>query len=141
MEGGKTNLDGNKSRENINERVRKIRKSQEVNLTMEKFGERLGVAKSTISNIENGRFSVTEQMIKSICREFNVDYMWLTTGHGEMFVSTDESVLEKIDQIMAGENETHINLIKLAASLDVKELEAIDSIINKYLNIVNKKEI
>lgn len=134
-------MDGNKSRENINERVRKIRKSQEVNLTMEKFGERLGVAKSTISNIENGRFSVTEQMIKSICREFNVDYMWLTTGHGEMFVSTDESVLEKIDQIMAGENETHINLIKLAASLDVKELEAIDSIINKYLNIVNKKEI
>lgn len=108
---------------------------------MEKFGERLGVKRNTVSQWESGKNSVTDQMIKSICREFNVDYMWLTTGHGEMFVSTDESVLEKIDQIMAGENETHINLIKLAASLDVKELEAIDSIINKYLNIVNKKEI
>ena len=123
----------------MNERIKYLRKA--LGLTMEKFGERLGVKRNTVSQWESGKNSVTDQMIKSICREFNVDYMWLTTGHGEMFVSTDESVLEKIDQIMAGENETHINLIKLAASLDVKELEAIDSIINKYLNIVNKKEI
>lgn len=123
----------------MNERIKDLRKA--LGLTMEKFGERLGVKRNTVSQWESGKNSVTDQMIKSICREFNVDYMWLTTGHGEMFVSTDESVLEKIDQIMAGENETHINLIKLAASLDVKELEAIDSIINKYLNIVNKKEI
>lgn len=123
----------------MNERIKDLRKA--LGLTMEKFGERLGVKRNTVSQWESGKNSVTDQMIKSICREFNVDYMWLTTGHGEMFVSTDESVLEKIDQIMAGENETHINLIKLAASLDVKELEAIDSIINKYLNIMNKKEI
>ena len=24
-------------------------------------------------------------MIKSICREFNINYVWLTTGEGEMF--------------------------------------------------------
>lgn len=117
----------------MNERIRELRKN--LKLTMEAFGERIGVSKSTISNIENGNREATEHMVKSICREFNADYIWLTTGSGEMFVDSDETFLEKIDQIMAGENEFHRNLIRLAANLDMKELEAIESIINKFLEL------
>ena len=69
------------------ERVKKVRKS--LNLTLEKFGEKVGVTKQTVSRIENGVNNLTEQMIKSICREFNVDYIWLTTGEGEMFIEFD----------------------------------------------------
>lgn len=69
------------------ERVKKVRKS--LNLTLEKFGEKVGVTKQTVSRIENGVNNLTEQMIKSICREFNVDYIWLTTGEGEMFIKFD----------------------------------------------------
>ena len=76
------------------ERIRNLRKS--LNLTMEKFGERLGVSKASISNIENGNRNLTEQMTKSICREFGVDYIWLTTGDGEMFVDNDDELFEKI---------------------------------------------
>lgn len=115
------------------ERVKELRKS--LGLTLEKFGDRLGVTKVAISNIEKGNRNLTEQMKKSICREFNVDYIWLTTGLGEMFVSTDETFLEKIDQIMAGENEFHRDLIKLAVNLDIKELEAIESMMNKFLEL------
>ena len=122
---------------NQGDRVKKLRKF--LNLTLEKFGERLGVTKTTISRIEKGERSLTEQMTKSICREFNVDYIWLTTGLGEMFIDTDETYLEKIDQIMAGENEFHRELIKLAVNLDIKELEAIESIINKFLEIKEEK--
>lgn len=72
------------------ERVKLVRKSKD--MTLEKFGEVLGVAKTTISKIENGVNSLTEQMAKSICREFNVSENWLRTGDGEMFIpmSTDE---------------------------------------------------
>lgn len=119
------------------ERVKEVRKT--LNLTLEKFGEKLGVGKTAISNIEKGNRNLTEQMTKSICREFNVDYIWLTTGLGEMFVSTDETFLEKIDQIMAGENEFHRDLIKLAVNLDIKELEAIESMMNKFLEIKGDK--
>ena len=64
------------------DRVKEIRKS--LGLTLEKFGQRIGVGKSTISDIENGRRSLSEHMTKSICREFGVDYMWLTTlGKGK----------------------------------------------------------
>ena len=68
------------------ERVKAVRKSEGINMTLEKFGEKLGVTKQTISRIENGINNLTEQMVKSICREFNVDYIWLTTGEGNMFV-------------------------------------------------------
>ena len=87
-----------------NERVKEVRKT--LNLTLEKFGERIGVTRGSMSNIENGNRSLTEQMTKSICREFGVDYMWLTTGQGEMFVESDDDFFERIDRIMAGENET-----------------------------------
>lgn len=66
----------------MNEKIRTIRKT--LDLSMEKFGDRLGVTKATISRIENGG-NVTEQMEKSICREFNIDPHWLKTGEGDMF--------------------------------------------------------
>lgn len=66
------------------ERVKEVRKS--LDLTLEKFGERLGVTKVAISNIENGNRSLTDQMQKSICREFNVSEEWLRDGTGDMFV-------------------------------------------------------
>lgn len=70
------------------DRVKEIRKSLE--LTLEKFGEKLGVKKNAISQIETGRNSLTDQMAKAICREFDVDYIWLTTGEGNMFLELPE---------------------------------------------------
>ena len=66
-----------------NERVSEIRKSK--SLTTEEFGLRLGVSRAAISNIENGKRSLTYQMLKSICREFGVSEDWLKYGEGEMF--------------------------------------------------------
>ena len=77
------------------ERIREVRNT--LGLTLEKFGDRLGVTKVAISNIEKGNRNLTEQMTKAICREFNVDYMWLTTGDGEMFIDNDDDFIERID--------------------------------------------
>lgn len=64
-------------------RVRELRKK--LDLTLEKFAKPLGVGKTAISNIENGSRNLTEQMILSICREFDVNESWLRNGEGEMF--------------------------------------------------------
>jgi hypothetical protein len=69
------------------ERVKEVRKT--LGLTLEKFGEKIGVTKTAISRIEKSERNLTEQMTKSICREFNVDYIWLTTGEGKMFIEFD----------------------------------------------------
>lgn len=117
----------------MNERIRELRKC--LNLTMEAFGERIGVSKSTISNIENGNREATEHMIKSICREFGADYMWLTTGEGEMFVETDDDFFERIDRIMAGENETRKNMFKALLYASDEDIEALARIIELFTNV------
>ena len=77
------------------ERIREVRKA--LGLTLEKFGEKIGMKKNSVSQLENEKNSVTEQVVKAICREYNVDYMWLTTGDGEMFIDTDDDFIERID--------------------------------------------
>ncbi len=78
----------------MNERIKELRKN--LNLTMEKFGIRLGVGKTAISKLENGERNLTELMFKSICREFNVNEEWLRNGKGEMFVSNPGNELDAL---------------------------------------------
>lgn len=122
-----------------NERVKEIRKS--LGLTLEKFGERIGVTRGSMSNIENGNRNLTEQMTKSICREFSVDYMWLTTGEGEMFIDSDDDFIERIDRIMAGEDEARKKLFKFMLELSDEDIAALDRLMKKAIEFTqNNKE-
>lgn len=77
-------------------RVREIRKSKKVDLTMEEFGRRLGVTKVAISNIESGNRNLTNTMKLAICREFHVNQEWLETGEGEMFIEINSPELQEM---------------------------------------------
>lgn len=101
--------------------------------------EALGVTETAVSAWRNDRRNLTEQTIKSICREFNVDYIWLTTGVGDIFIDTNDDIIETIDRIMAGENEFHKNLFKTFARLDENELLALESIMNKAFELMKGK--
>lgn len=116
-----------------NERVKEVRKS--LGLTLEKFGNKLGVQKSAISKIEKGENSLTEANIKAICREFGVDYIWLTTGEGEMFVESDDEFLGRIDQVMAGENEARKNMIKTLLYASDDDIKAFDRLVDYYYTL------
>jgi transcriptional regulator with XRE-family HTH domain len=121
------------------ERIREVRNA--LGLTLEKFGDRLGVTKVAISNLEKGNRNLTEQMAKAICREFNVDYMWLTTGDGEMFIDTDDDFIERIDRIMAGEDEARKNLFKFMLELSDDDIAALDRLMKKAIEFTqNNKE-
>ena len=112
------------------ERIKDVRNS--LGLTLEKFGEKLGVTKTAISRLEKGERSLTEQMTKSICREFSVDYIWLTTGDGEMFVDTDDDFIERIDRIMVGEDDARKNLFKALLEASDEDIAAFQRIIDLF---------
>lgn len=78
----------------MNERIKELRKV--LKMSQESFGNQLGVTGAGISKIESGERNLTEQMLKSICREFNVDYLWLTTGEGEMFTDLPETLFDEL---------------------------------------------
>lgn len=109
------------------ERIKAIRKN--LGLTMEKFGNRLGVTKVAISNIENGHRNLTEQMTKSICREFNVNEEWLRTGEGEMFLPISRKTqIEKLtNQLMSEESDSFKNrFVSVLADLTENEWEFLE---------------
>ena len=80
------------------ERVKEIRKG--LNLTLEKFGERVGVTKQTVSRIENGVNNLTDQMALAICRTFSVNEHWLRTGEGEPYINgSDDELAELVGRL------------------------------------------
>lgn len=80
------------------ERVKEIRKG--LNLTLEKFGERVGVTKQTVSRIENGVNNLTDQMALAICRTFSINEHWLRTGEGEPYIKgSDDELAELVGRL------------------------------------------
>lgn len=71
------------------ERIKEVRKA--LGLTLDKFGERVGVKKSGLSSLENGRTNLTDQLALSICREFNVNPDYLSGESEEMFLELSRS--------------------------------------------------
>lgn len=121
-----------------NERVREIRTY--LNLTMEKFGNRLGVTRTAISNIESGNRNVTEQMRKSICREFGVNEVWLRTGEGgpeNMFTQTseDDAYSLSLGKLTIEENQFIKNAVNYLANADPHKLEIIEEFMKNCLGI------
>ena len=64
-------------------RIKEIRKV--LGLSQKDFGKRIGITKSAVNSIESNLNGLTDRNIQSICLEFNVDYLYLTTGTGDMF--------------------------------------------------------
>lgn len=62
----------------VNERIKQLRLLQ--GLTMEQFGERIGIKRASVSLIESGKNNPSDQTIMLICREFGYNEEWLRDG-------------------------------------------------------------
>ena len=110
----------------MNNRIKKLRK--ELDLTQQKFGERIGVKGNTIAQYESGRNEPIDAVIALICREFGVNEEWLRNGAGEMFApdpgneldalaskyslsAADQILIEKYVSLKPSARETIMNFI------------------------------
>lgn len=126
------------------ERIREIRKYFE--LTLEKFGEKLGVGKTAISKIENNERGVTDQMIKGICREFNIRDEWLRTGEGEMFeqMTQEEKLMKYTALLLKNEDSAVANAIQTLIityeQLDDASKATLEKIALQYIDNLKKSQ-
>ena len=86
----------------INQRVLFIRKH--LKLSQAVFGERIGVSRDVINNIDNNRVDASTKplLLQQICKEFNVDSQWLQTGEGnDPFIpmDTEDELMEFAQEI------------------------------------------
>lgn len=116
----------------IYERIKELRK--ELGLNQEEFGERLGVSRSVIANIEYDRLKRPDQkesLYKLICKEFNVNEEWLRTGEGEMFVALNrtQQIAQLTADLFKGEKDSFKERLLLAlAKLDESEWKVLEKI-------------
>ncbi len=113
------------------ERIRDLRKNH-LHLSQTAFGDKLGVSRDVISNIEQNRLLKPDQkepLYKLICKEFGISYLWLTQGIEPMKAQTDRSTMAKIDAVMTGENKAAQSIFKAFANLDESEWELLIKII------------
>ena len=62
----------------VNTRIKELRTY--LNLNQSEFGGKIGLAPSSLSDIENNKCSVNKRNIVAICSAFNVSEKWLTEG-------------------------------------------------------------
>lgn len=122
----------------IQDRIKCIR--EKLGLSQSEFGDKLTLERSTISLMERKQRNVTDRTIKDICREFNVSYLWLTEGVGEMFFSDDMDTTALLDRVMAGTNETAKALFRSLAKLSDSEWEIIYKVICDVAKALEQKK-
>lgn len=113
------------------ERIKEIRKT--LDLTLDKFGEKLGVTKQTVSRIENGVNNVTDQMARSICREYNVNYDYLMYGEGNMFGDLPQTIIDELC-LQYDLNDSDRALVEMYVSLPESDRSRIVSYIKGFAN-------
>ena len=68
----------------LHDRIKAVR--EHLGLSQREFGEKLGVSRDVISNLEYNRVQPKELLFKHICELYSVNEKWLQTGEGEMFI-------------------------------------------------------
>lgn len=113
-----------------NSRVRELRKN--LRLSQTKFGEKLGVSKDVIVNIELERVELKEFMLKLICKTYNVNPLWLTEGKGDMFFEVADEFLDDLAieyELTDIEKKIVSNFVKLPPAERAQVIETIKKLI------------
>ncbi len=79
----------------MKDRIKYLRKDV-LGMTMEEFGEKVGLSKAAISQIESGKSGLSDVAVKAICNEYNINEAWLRTGEGEMKAEPPEDEIDAV---------------------------------------------
>lgn len=125
----------------MKDRIKKIRIDNK--LSMEKFGERIGITKASVSRIESGENNPSDQTIILICKEFGVNKEWLLTGIGETYDVPEDDVAAVVSDLLEEDNPFYdliVGIMKTYQKLDSKSQEALKNLGKELLNNMGKRE-
>ena len=95
----------------MKDRIRALRKA--LDMTQKEFAEKIGLKRNSVASYEIGKNYPMDTVIKSICREINVNEDWLRTGEGEMFIQLPEEdeVAAYVSDLLEDDGENPLYLI------------------------------
>lgn len=110
----------------MHERIKELRKEY-LHLSQTEFGERLGVSRSVINNIERNALARPDQklsLIKLMCSVFDVNEEWIVNGTEPMFVETPSSTMEQLKKEF-GLDDFSYNLVYQYLKLDAEQRQTV----------------
>ncbi|MCI9269627.1 MAG: helix-turn-helix transcriptional regulator [Dorea sp.] len=122
----------------MKDRIKKIRK--ELDLTQQAFADKIGMKQNTIAQYEMGRTKPSDAIVFSICREFNVNEVWLRTGKGEMFQElTEQQKILNYSALLLKEKDSAVakaiqTLIVTYEQLDDASKVTLENIASQYIS-------
>lgn len=123
----------------MNSRVKEIRKN--AGLSQSDFGIQIGVSRDAIANIECGRVEMKDLIVKSICREFNVNEEWLRTGTGEPYVKLETNDIVAKAAAMLGRHDPLFEaIIEVYSRLDDVDKAVLMRTAEDLVNTYNAKK-
>ena len=122
----------------MNTRIKKIRNHNR--MSQEAFGKRIGIGKTSVSKLESGENSPSEQTVMLICKEFGINEIWLRTGEGgdnNMFtkVSEDDRFSLNLGKLSVTQNQTLINMINAIAEASPEKIKNIEEFMKACIGI------
>lgn len=118
----------------MNERIKIIRKH--FSLNQKDFAKKLGITQAGVSWMEQSDKTVSDQNIRLICTLFNISETWLRTGEGEMFLGTDESLIDSL-ATEYNLNEKQKKIVAAFVSMDDKKRETLAEAFFEFIDAVS----
>lgn len=120
----------------MHERIKNLRK--ESGLTQAEFGARIGITFSSVSLLEKGTNNPSEQTIRAICSEFNINRDWLVDGVGQMEAS--RPFVPELMRILRQHPALKTVLESLVEEMDAEDWAALNAIARKFVEQKQKKD-
>lgn len=119
----------------LKERIKELR--TQLGLTQQKFADKLGLKRQTIAAYEIGNIEPSDSTLLLICKEFNVNEVWLRTGEGEMNIPTnpDDRYASNLGKLQRTDNDTIIRWVNMIAETNPEVLKQVESFMKKLLDI------
>lgn len=115
----------------IGSRVKELRES--LNLSQTAFGDRIGVSRDVVNNLERDRVNITEDRLILISNTYGVRYDWLKNGEEPMYPPEADDLLVKVNKLMEGQSEAKRQLVEIICDLP-------DELIDLLVDFYKKKQ-
>lgn len=117
-----------------NARITYLRK-EVLQLSQTAFGEKLGVSRDVINNIEHNRSTPSTLLINHICTVFGINPVWLNSGESEMLKQHTPSVFDENTS-----DNFKLMLIQSILSLDDNELQLLKKMLKNFTSILTEEQ-
>ena len=109
-------------------------------LTKTDFSKRLGVSQPFVSKLCAGDAIPSDRTIADICREFDVNEVWLRTGEGspDQPRSRQEEIMRFAVQTYKSGDEFRQAFVAMLSKLDPEDWQALNKIADKLLEKYKK---